>query len=247
MQPDDRPVMWSELRRIVDTMSAVQPVEPAEPTGPKESWKPSSENDWLLLFCARCGQRDEVRHARHFVPPPCSAECEPGARMFPKGVLPYITPPSPIDAEALADTVWEALNEWKHSPRREGRRPMTLDRIRELLRGNDVGDLCDGDGRFADIDKLSEYLRLTVPLLRRWTDPTPITPEGLEANGWERHKTPICRLRRDYWSVTAYFRSDCSGVSHLLYKDIDNCKASLPEPRTLGQLNLIVDGIEGVK
>lgn len=145
MQPDDRPVMWSELRRIVDTMSAVQPVEPAEPTGPKESWKPSSENDWLLLFCARCGQRDEVRHARHFVPPPCSAECEPGARMFPKGVLPYITPPSPIDAEALADTVWEALNEWKHSPRKDGRWQIDVTRDARIDRAEALRAKLDHD------------------------------------------------------------------------------------------------------
>lgn len=107
---DDRPVMWSELRRIVDMMSAAQPLETqAVPIVAEESWKPSSDDNWLLVVCQRCAQHDDVPHARNFTPPPCSAECAPGARMFPRDVLPYVKLATPIDPEALVDAIREAV------------------------------------------------------------------------------------------------------------------------------------------
>lgn len=132
--PDDRPVMWSELRRIVDMMSAVQPVQPqAVPIVAEESWKPSSDDNWLLVVCQRCAQHDDVPHARNFTPPPCSAECAPGARMFPRDVLPYVKTTAPIDPEALANAIWQAIAAWGKANYRDDDRTQR-DVIRDAIK-----------------------------------------------------------------------------------------------------------------
>lgn len=137
---------------------------------------------------------------------------------------------------------------------------MTLDRIRELLQGNDVGDLGDGGLRFVDIDTLSEYLRLTVPILRRWTDPTPITPEALTAAGWVAHDVAddtdgvewayCTRSGSHSWlclqeelPTPTLCMDPCFDVDPL-YDEPDAGRIAV---RTMGQLNGIVDASEGVR
>lgn len=125
---------------------------------------------------------------------------------------------------------------------------MTLDRIRELLQGNDVGDLGDGGLRFVDIDTLSEYLRLTVPILRRWTDPTPITPEALDREGWKPVDAIDGAVSRTRIVSGLAYRVDIYSTGSIWLSRMDALAGhSICPLGTMGQLNRIVEAIEGVR
>ena len=119
---------------------------------------------------------------------------------------------------------------------------MTLDRIRELLREADTAK-----PGYIDATWDSDLLDAALPLLRRWTDPTPITPEAMSAaRGWY--------AQGRYWErgfaesescLTLSFLRDGTCIVH--HWDQGNSVSCLGSPRTLGQLDRLVDAIEVMK
>lgn len=117
---------------------------------------------------------------------------------------------------------------------------MTLDRIHELLREADTAE-----PGYIDATWDSDLLDAALPLLRRWTDPTPLTFETLstafpESGHFDDGDT--------FWSVVAvngwvqWHRDDKRYRLHWLeYRG----RKSTAVVGTMGQLNMIVDAIEG--
>lgn len=121
---------------------------------------------------------------------------------------------------------------------------MTIDRIRELL----AAIAADDDGT-----RSASLLDAALPLLRRWTDPTPITPEALERAGWVQDQEAMGLEWSFHW-----FGGDSRWFCHMVLHESPEVFADPfgdgggynvgPVPvRTIGQLNMIVDAIEGVR
>lgn len=118
---------------------------------------------------------------------------------------------------------------------------MTLDRIRELLDAIECGD---GHALTAQC----ELLDAAVPLLLRWTDATPITPEALEAAGWK------CFAKythgRKSWTQEFGLRSCRVTIYHhtgAIWFGVAGANHGTLQLHTMGQLHMIVDAISESK
>ena len=128
---------------------------------------------------------------------------------------------------------------------------MTLDRIRELLKEADTAK-----PGYIDAAWDTDLLDAALPLLRRWTDQTPVTPEALEREGWQEyqytgHPCVAWRYRKQVDAERCLrcamaSGGDAPGISCWYTGGFDET-AQIAEVRTMGQLNMIVDAIQGVK
>lgn len=124
-----------------------------------------------------------------------------------------------------------------------GGRPVTLDRIRDLLHEADTAK-----PGYIDATWDTDLLDAALPLLRRWTDPTPITPEALVAEGWLATNRGLWVFDTNDAAWYVAFRHPPRNPVPLVELSCSgDTKYAKAHPRTMGQLNRIVDGIEGVE
>lgn len=139
---NDRPVMWSELRRIVRAVGRQANVESERDDAVPGTISPG-ESRIVQVVCPWCGSFSEQPSMSdaNFTPPLCVAECCHQARMFPEATAKHIRPivqaRNAIDPEALADAILRSVRTWgkatfKGDPRNQ--RAVIRDTIKDYLK-----------------------------------------------------------------------------------------------------------------